>query len=64
VVGLVTEKFHGFARELLEQRNAGGLPLAVVAHPVGGIDRLEAGGRITQQVMDAVVAALQEDPAP
>jgi hypothetical protein len=62
VVGLVTEAFHDFARELLAQRNAGSLPLAVVAHPVGGIAREQAATRITSEVVDAVVAALQKEP--
>ncbi len=64
MVGLVTEQFHDFARELLEQRNAGALPLAVVEHPVGGIGRQLAAERITEQVVEAVIAALQKDQAP
>ncbi|MBI5505379.1 MAG: hypothetical protein HY899_11300 [Deltaproteobacteria bacterium] len=63
MVGLVTEQFAGFARELLAQRNAGSLPLAVVQHPVGGIRREEAAARITDDVIVAVVAALQNAPA-
>jgi len=63
VVGLVTEAFVGFARELLEQRNAGSLPLVVVEHPVGGISRDQAAARITDGVVEAVIAALQEDEA-
>jgi hypothetical protein len=62
-VGLVTEAFSGFARELLEQRNAGSLPLAVVRHPVGGIARQQAEGLITDEVVEAVIAALQKDSA-
>ncbi len=61
MVGVVTEAFHGFARELLAQRNAGSLPLAVVGHPVGGIARAEAAARITDEVVEAVIAALQRD---
>jgi hypothetical protein len=64
VVGLVTGQFHDFARELLEQRNAGALPLAVVEHPVGGIGRQQAAERITEQVVETVIAALQKDPTP
>ncbi len=60
MVGLVTDAFVGFARELLEQRNANALPLAVVRHPVGGIPRAEADARITDDVVDAVVAGLQK----
>jgi len=61
VVGLVTEEFRGFAQELLEQRNAGSLPLAVVRHPVGGITREQAAARITDGVVETVVAALQKE---
>ena len=60
-MGLVTESFHAFAQELLAQRNAGSLPLAVVAHPVGGIPREQAAARITDEVVKAVAAALQKD---
>ena len=60
-MGLVTESFHGFAQELLAQRNAGSLPLAVVAHTVGGITREQAAARVTDEVMNAVAAALQKD---
>lgn len=61
MVGLVTESFVGFARELLAQRNADSLPLAVVRHPVGGITRDEAATRITDDVVAAVVAGLQKE---
>jgi hypothetical protein len=61
VVGLVTEAFRGFAQELLDQRNAGSLPLAVVQHPVGGIPREQAAARITDAVVEAVSAALQKE---
>jgi hypothetical protein len=60
-VGLVTEAFRGFARELLDQRNAGSLPLAVVQHPIGGIPPDEAAARITDEVIDAVIVALQKE---
>ncbi len=60
MVGLVTESFAGFARDLLGQRNASALPLAVVRHPVGGIARALAGERITPEVIDAVIAGLQK----
>lgn len=60
MVGLVTESFEGFARELLGQRNAKALPLAVVRHPVGGISPAEAEERITEGVIAAVIAGLQE----
>ncbi len=61
MVGLVTEAFRGFAQELLDQRNAGALPLAVVQHPVGGIPPEQAANRITDEVVDAVIAALQPE---
>jgi len=61
VVGLVTEQFRDFARELLAQRNAGALPLVVVQHPVGGIPREQAAARITDDVVRAVIAALQRE---
>ena len=57
----MTEEFRGFARELLEQRNAGSLPLAVVQHPVGGITREQAAARITDEVVETVIAALQKE---
>ncbi len=59
MVGLVTASFEGFARELLGQRNAKALPLAVVRHPVGGISRAAAEERIT----DDVIAAVDRGPA-
>ena len=61
MVGLVTHEFVGFARELLGQRNAGSLPLAVVQHPVGGIPREQVAARITDEVVAAVIAALQNE---
>jgi len=60
VVALVTESFVDFARELLGQRNAGSLPLAVVGHPVGGIARAQAEARITDKVVEAVITGLQK----
>lgn len=60
-MGLVTEAFRGFAQELLDQRNAGSLPLAVVQHPIGGIAREQAAARITDAVVEAVIAALQKE---
>ena len=60
MVGLVTDSFLGFARELLGQRNAGSLPLAVVRHPVGGITPADAAARVTDEVIEAVIDGLQE----
>ena len=57
----MTDSFEGFARELLGQRNAGSLPLAVVHHPVGGIAREQADARITDEVVAAVIAGLQKE---
>ncbi len=57
----MTEAFRAFAQELLDQRNAGALPLAVVQHPVGGISPEEAASRITDDVVEAVIAALQRE---
>ena len=59
MVGLATGAFRGFAEELLAQRNAGSLPLVAVEHPVGGITREQAAARITDEVVEAVIAALQ-----
>ncbi len=42
VVGLATDQFDRFSRQVLQQRNAGDLPLAVIAHPLGGIPAREA----------------------
>ena len=58
----MTDQFRGFAQELLDQRNAGSLPLAVVRHPVGGIPPEQAAARITDEVVAAVIAALQQEP--
>ena len=57
----MTDSFEGFARELLGQRNAGSLPLAVVRHPVGGISREDAATRVTAEVVDQVVAGLTKE---
>ena len=58
VVGLATDQFDRFSRQVLQQRNAGDLPVAVIAHPLGGIASNEAKGRITPEVVDTVVNAL------
>ena len=58
VVGLATSQFDRFSRQVLQQRNAGDLPLVTIAHPLGGIPANEAKGRITLEVLDAVVHAL------
>ncbi|HSP99430.1 MAG TPA: hypothetical protein VL049_19580 [Candidatus Dormibacteraeota bacterium] len=58
VVGLATDQFDRFGRQVLQQRNAGALRLAVIAHPLGGIPAAEARARVTEEVLAAVVRAL------
>jgi hypothetical protein len=58
VVGVATNQFDRFSRQVLRQRNAGDLRLAVIAHPLGGIPAREAQARVTTEVLDAVVQAL------
>ena len=58
VVGLATDQFDRFSRQVLRQRNTGDLPLVVITHPLGGIPSSEAQGRITPAVVEAVVSAL------
>ena len=60
MVGLVTEEFRQFAGELLAQRNAAGLPLVIVGHPVGGIAPEQAEGLITDLVVQGVVQGLTD----
>ena len=66
VVGLATDQFDRFSRQVLRQRNAGDLPVVVIAHPLGGIPSGQAKARITADVLGAVVDALtapdQRDP--
>jgi hypothetical protein len=58
VVGLATDQFDRFSRQVLQQRNAGDLPVAVIAHPLGGIPSHEAKERITVEVLGNVVKGL------
>lgn len=58
VVGVATDQFDRFSHQVLRQRNAGDLRLAVIAHPLGGIPAREAQDRVTGEVLDAVVQAL------
>ena len=58
VVGVTTDQFDRFARQVLQQRNAGALRLAVIAHPLGGIPAAEARARVTEDVLAAVVGGL------
>ena len=60
VVGLATDQFDRFSRQVLQQRNAADLRIAVIVHPLGGIPASEARARVTAEVFDAVVAALTE----
>lgn len=63
VVGITTDDFRSFAATLLEQRNAGSLPLVAVGHPVGGIARERAAELISDAVVEGIIAALQQEPA-
>ncbi len=58
VVGVATDQFDRFSRQVLRQRNAGELPIVVIAHPLGGIPSSQAKDRITVDVFEAVVNAL------
>ena len=60
MVGLATDQFDRFSRQVLQQRNAADLRVVVIAHPLGGISASEARTRVTAGVFDAVVAALTE----
>lgn len=62
-MGLATDQFDRFSRQVLQQRGAGDLRVAVIEHPLGGIPAREARSRITSAVFDAVVAALSESHA-
>ena len=64
VVGLATDQFDRFSRQVLQQRNAGDLPVAVIAHPLGGIPSHEAQERITAEVLGAVVKGLTGTDSP
>jgi hypothetical protein len=58
VVGLATDQFDRFSRQVLRQRNAGDLPVVTIVHPLGGIPASDAKDRITAEVLAAVVTAL------
>ncbi len=58
----MTTEFQDFAESLLEQRNAASLPLAIVGHPVGGIASERAAELISDDVIESIIAALQEEP--
>jgi len=61
VCGIASEQFDRFSRQVLQQRHAGDLGLAVVAHPIGWIPPDVARGRVTPEVVEAVVRALSEN---
>jgi hypothetical protein len=61
VCGIASDQFDRFSRQVLQQRHAGDLGLAVVAHPIGGIPPDAARERVTPEVVDAVVRALTGD---
>lgn len=56
--GIASDQFDRFSRQVLEQRHAGELALAVVAHPIGGIPAKLARERVTDRVVGDVIAAL------
>ena len=56
--GISSDQFDRFSRQVLEQRNAGDLGLAVVAHPIGGIPASVARERVTEEVLEQVIQAL------
>ncbi len=64
VVGLATNQFDRFSRQVLRQRNAGDLPVAVIVHPLGGIPSGQAKDRITADVLAAIVSALTNSESP
>lgn len=60
MVGLATNQFDRFSRQVLQQRNAADLRIAVIEHPLGGIPPTDARSRLTPEVFAAVVSALTE----
>ena len=56
--GIASDQFDRFSRQVLEQRNAGDLGLAVVEHPIGGIPASTARERVTAEVLEQVIQAL------
>ncbi len=56
--GISSDQFDRFSRQVLEQRNAGDLGLAVIAHPIGGIPASVARERVTAAVLEQVIQAL------
>jgi hypothetical protein len=62
VCGISSDQFDRFSRQVLEQRHAGDLGLAVVAHPIGGIPASVARERVTPEVLEQVIRALTGPP--
>jgi hypothetical protein len=62
VCGISSDSFDRFSRQVLEQRHAGDLGLAVVEHPIGGIPASAARERVTPEVLEQVVEALTGAP--
>lgn len=60
--GISSDQFDRFSRQVLEQRHAGDLGLAVVAHPIGGIPASVARERVTAEVFEQVIQALTGPP--
>lgn len=56
--GVSSDQFDRFSRQVLEQRHAGDLGLAVVGHPIGGIPASAARERVTPEVLAEVIEAL------
>jgi hypothetical protein len=61
VCGITSDQFDRFSRQVLQQRHAGDLGLAVVAHPIGGISPGVARERVTPEAVEAVIRALCGD---
>jgi hypothetical protein len=58
VCGIATDQFDRFSRQVLEQRHAGDLEIAVIEHPIGGLPASVARERVTPEVVEVVIAAL------
>jgi hypothetical protein len=58
VCGMTSNQFDQFSQQVLDIKNAGGLGLSVVEHPVAGIPREMAKTRVTPDALDQVIAAL------
>jgi len=61
VCGIASDQFERFSRQVLAQRHAGDLRLAVVAHPIGGIAPAAARALVKPEVVEAVVRALSDE---